>query len=72
MPRAGGVLSALGLAISDLRRDYVAPLLGGAGRASTVDAVRGASSAALEEQALEDADLPRAAPTCATAASPSS
>jgi N-methylhydantoinase A len=27
MPRAGGVLSALGLAISDLRRDYVRPLL---------------------------------------------
>jgi N-methylhydantoinase A len=27
VPRAGGVLSALGLAISDLRRDYVSPLL---------------------------------------------
>lgn len=27
MPRAGGVLSALGLAISDLRRDYVRPYL---------------------------------------------
>jgi N-methylhydantoinase A len=27
-PRAGGVLSALGLAISDLRRDYLQPLLG--------------------------------------------
>jgi N-methylhydantoinase A len=27
MPRAGGVLSALGLAISDVRRDYVRPLL---------------------------------------------
>ncbi len=27
-PRAGGVLSALGLAVSDLRRDYVAPLIG--------------------------------------------
>jgi N-methylhydantoinase A len=27
VPRAGGVLSALGLAISDIRRDYVAPLL---------------------------------------------
>ncbi len=27
VPRAGGVLSALGLAISDLRRDYVRPLL---------------------------------------------
>jgi len=28
VPRAGGVLSALGLAISDLRRDYVAALVG--------------------------------------------
>jgi N-methylhydantoinase A len=28
VPRAGGVLSALGLAISDLRRDYVNPFLG--------------------------------------------
>jgi N-methylhydantoinase A len=28
VPRAGGVLSALGLAISDLRRDYVSPFLG--------------------------------------------
>ncbi|HSK28242.1 MAG TPA: hydantoinase/oxoprolinase family protein [Jiangellales bacterium] len=27
MPRAAGVLSALGLALSDIRRDYVAPLL---------------------------------------------
>src|SRR5215216_196464 len=27
MPRAGGVLSALGLAISDIRRDYVNPYL---------------------------------------------
>jgi N-methylhydantoinase A len=27
VPRAGGVLSALGLAISDLRRDYVSPYL---------------------------------------------
>ncbi|MEN3356743.1 MAG: N-methylhydantoinase [Mycobacteriales bacterium] len=33
VPRAGGVLSALGLAISELRRDYAAPLLG------TVDAL---------------------------------
>ena len=27
VPRAGGVLSALGLAISDIRRDYVNPYL---------------------------------------------
>ena len=32
VPRAGGVLSALGLAMSDVRRDYVRPLLGGARR----------------------------------------
>jgi len=31
VPRAGGVLSALGLAISDLRRDYVAALVGDLG-----------------------------------------
>jgi N-methylhydantoinase A len=31
-PRAGGVLSALGLAVSDLRRDYLAPLLGALGQ----------------------------------------
>ena len=29
LPRAAGVLSALGLALSDIRRDYVAPLLDG-------------------------------------------
>jgi len=29
VPRAGGVLSALGLAMSDVRRDYVRPLVGG-------------------------------------------
>jgi N-methylhydantoinase A len=29
VPRASGVLSALGLAISDLRRDFVHPLIGG-------------------------------------------
>ena len=33
VPRAGGVLSALGLAISDIRRDYVSPHL------STLDEV---------------------------------
>jgi N-methylhydantoinase A len=31
VPRASGVLSALGLAISDLQRDYVRPFLGAAG-----------------------------------------
>ena len=50
VPRAGGVLSALGLAMSDVRRDYVRPLLGG------VDA--GEAFEAMEEQAREDMDDP--------------
>ena len=64
-------VSALGLAMSDVRRDYVRPLLG-----------RSTSSIALEravrrdgEAAREDLGRPGAAagwPTCATAASPSS
>jgi N-methylhydantoinase A len=56
VPAASGVLSALGLAISDLRRDYVRPLLG---RLDEVDpdqadrAFRG-----MEEQAGQDLDGP--------------
>jgi N-methylhydantoinase A len=50
-PRAGGVLSALGLAVSDLRRDYVAPLLG----VTAVEEIE-AAFAALERRA--EADLP--------------
>jgi N-methylhydantoinase A len=50
VPRAGGVLSALGLAMSDVRRDYVRPLLGGE---EASDAF-----AAMEEQAGEDMDDP--------------
>jgi len=50
VPRAGGVLSALGLAMSDVRRDYVRPLLGGE---DSEDAF-----AAMEEQAGEDMDEP--------------
>src|SRR5436190_12638726 len=56
VPRAGGVLSALGLAMSDVRRDYVRPLLGGA------DAE--AAFADMEERAreeLEDPELRRRA-----------
>ena len=47
-PRAGGVLSALGLAVSELRRDYVAPLLGelrSIGRDAARGGVRGARAA---------------------------
>ncbi|MGI8595483.1 MAG: hydantoinase/oxoprolinase family protein [Solirubrobacteraceae bacterium] len=53
VPRAGGVLSALGLAISDVRRDYVAPLLG------EIDAARiAATCEELEQAAREDLDDP--------------
>ena len=34
VPRASGVLSALGLAVADLRRDYVAPVAGPQGQSS--------------------------------------
>jgi N-methylhydantoinase A len=50
VPRAGGVLSALGLAISDVRVDSVRPLLHGAEPEEVF--------AALEEQAREDLDDP--------------
>jgi N-methylhydantoinase A len=50
VPRAGGVLSALGLAISDVRVDSVRPLLHGAEPEEVF--------AALEEQAREDLDNP--------------
>jgi N-methylhydantoinase A len=52
-PRAGGVLSALGLAVSDLRRDYVAPLLG-----VTAVAEIEAAFAALERRAETDLPAP--------------
>jgi N-methylhydantoinase A len=50
VPRAGGVLSALGLAMSDVRRDYVRPLLGGEDAEDAFEA--------MEEQAGEDMDEP--------------
>jgi N-methylhydantoinase A len=53
VPRAGGVLSALGLAISDLRRDYVAPLLGEVGRERVERACE-----ELERSARADLDQP--------------
>jgi N-methylhydantoinase A len=51
VPRAGGVLSALGLAMSDVRRDAVRPLLGGAGAEECFSA--------MEEQARADMDDPQ-------------
>jgi N-methylhydantoinase A len=56
LPRAGGVLSALGLAISDLRRDYVRPLLGALAEVSAADLEAG--YARLEEQATRDLGEP--------------
>jgi N-methylhydantoinase A len=56
VPKAAGVLSALGLAISDVRRDYVEPLLG------ELDPQRLESAfAELEPHAREDLDDPRLA-----------
>ena len=56
IPRAGGVLSALGLAISDVRRDYARTLL-----SPLADLDRAAADAAfaeLEEAARADLDAP--------------
>ena len=72
VPRAGGVLSALGLAMSDVRRDYVRPA------ARALDELERRVErpfAAMEEQARRGrwtSPSCAAAPTCATAASRSS
>ena len=52
VPRAGGVLSALGLAISDLRRDYVAALVGELDALAAADI--DAAFAELEQRAAAD------------------
>jgi len=52
VPRASGVLSALGLALSDVRRDYVAPLLGAAGAAEAFEALERQAQGDLENPAL--------------------
>src|SRR4051812_16694743 len=54
MPRAGGVLSALGLAMSDLRRDYVRPLLCSLDELDRLDE----PFAEMERAAREDLDDP--------------
>src|SRR6266536_2100498 len=56
LPRAGGVLSALGLAISDLRRDYVRPLLGDLDEVVRADLEAGYGQ--LEELAIRDLGAP--------------
>ena len=56
LPQAAGVLSALGLAISDLRRDYVRPLLGNLDEAVKAELETG--YARLEEQAVRDLGEP--------------
>jgi N-methylhydantoinase A len=54
IPKAAGVLSALGLAISDVRRDYVEALLGELDPARLEEAL-----AELEARGREDLDDPR-------------
>ena len=66
VPRAGGVLSALGLAMSDVRRDDVRPLLGGE------DAEEPRRDGGAGGRGHGRARRCAAAPTCATAASRSS
>ena len=56
VPRAGGVLSALGLAISDVRRDYARPLLAPLAELDLGRVVDGLE--ALEGQARDDLDQP--------------
>jgi N-methylhydantoinase A len=56
VPRAGGVLSALGLAISDLRRDYVSPFLGSLAEVEEGEFERRFTE--LENTASEDLDGP--------------
>ena len=57
VPRAGGVLSALGLALSDLRRDLVAPLL----RPLDEGAADAVAAAAESLERAAAAELPHAA-----------
>jgi N-methylhydantoinase A len=61
IPEAGGVLSALGLAISDLRRDLVGPLLAriGAGEDAEVATRVAEGFASLERRARALLDEPR-------------
>jgi N-methylhydantoinase A len=59
VPKAAGVLSALGLAISDVRRDYVEALLGPLDEGRIEPAFAGLEARALEE--LEGPRLARAA-----------
>nr|MDP8943573.1 hydantoinase/oxoprolinase family protein [Actinomycetota bacterium] len=56
VPRASGVLSALGLAISDVRRDYVRPFLAALDEVESGDLEEG--FAAMAAAAAEDLDEP--------------
>jgi N-methylhydantoinase A len=56
VPKASGVLSALGLAVSDVRRDYVTPLL--SPLSEVEESQLEESFEALEEQASEHLDEP--------------
>jgi len=62
VPRASGVLSALGLAISDLRRDYVSPRLGALDAVEAGDLEEGYRELErLARGALEDPEIVRRA-----------
>ena len=56
VPKAGGVLSALGLAVSDLRRDYVKPLLSSM-KAMETEELENAFEE-MEGEAAKDLDSP--------------
>jgi len=56
VPRAAGVLSALGLAVSELRRDYVTPLFVDA--AAVADDEFESAFASLEQRARADLEAP--------------
>ena len=56
VPRASGVLSALGLAVSDVRRDYVRPFLAGLDEVRARDV--GRAFGELEASAREDLEGP--------------
>ncbi|MGI8909180.1 MAG: hydantoinase/oxoprolinase family protein [Rubrobacteraceae bacterium] len=56
VPKGSGVLSALGLAVSDLRRDYVTPLLSSLDELDREEIE--ASFETLQDRALKDLDSP--------------
>ena len=72
VPRAGGVLSALGLAISDIRRDYVSPYLFPSTKWTPKSSSAGSRRWSPQQKGTSTLLNTRAGPTSATRASPSS